>query len=123
MNDVEPQQLSELVAYLEELARRNATPVTYSDVVRKFRLPKLTEAWTSHPLARVFENLDAEDHEARRPFRTTLVVQAARPGIPGDGYYHSLSQRRGIKATSRSARLKAHRNELKALYEYWEATA
>jgi len=59
MNHVEPQQLSELVANLEELARRNAASVTYSDVVRKFRLPELTEAWISQPLARVFENLDA----------------------------------------------------------------
>ena len=54
MNDVEPRQLSELAAYLEEMARRRAGPLTYSDIVRKFRLPELTEAWTSHPLARVF---------------------------------------------------------------------
>lgn len=119
MKEMEPKQLLELVAFLEDLARRRAATVTYSDIVRKFQLPELTEAWTAHPLARVFENLDAEDYEAKRPFRTTLVVLAKRPGIPGYGYYDSLARRRGVRAKSRSDQFRVHRDELQALYDHY----
>ena len=81
MKEMRPQQLSELVAFLEDLARRRAATVTYGDIAHRFQLPELTDVWSTHPLAPVFDNLDAQDHDMERPFRTTLVVMTC-PLLP-----------------------------------------
>lgn len=119
MKEMEPQQLSELVALLEDLARRRAATVTYGDIVHKFQLPELTDGWCTHPLAPVFDNLDAQDHDLKRPFRTTLVVNADRLGLPGSNYFDSLARRRSIRAKSRLDQFRVHRQELQALYDYY----
>ena len=119
MKEMRPQQLSELVAFLEDLARRRAATVTYGDIVGKFQLPGLTDVWSTHPLAPVFDNLDAQDHDMERPFRTTLVVNADRLGLPGSNYFDSLARRRSIRAKSRLDQFRVHRQELQALYDYY----
>ncbi len=120
MKKMEPQQLSELVAFLEDLARHRAATVTYGDIVGKFQLPGLTDVWSTHPLAPVFDNLDAEDHDMDRPFRTTLVVNADRLGLPGCDYFDSLARRRSIRAKSRLDQFRVHRRELQELYDHYQ---
>lgn len=119
MKEMRPQQLSELVAFLEDLARRRAATVTYGDIAHRFQLPELTDVWSTHPLAPVFDNLDAQDHDMERPFRTTLVVNADRLGLPGSNYFDSLARRRSIRAKSRLDQFRVHRQELQALYDYY----
>ena len=96
MKEMRPQQLSELVAFLEDLARRRAATVTYGDIAHRFQLPELTDVWSTHPLAPVFDNLDEPPWVLRRlqPLRgwsheddsNTLLPGAARArGADGAG--------------------------------------
>jgi hypothetical protein len=66
-------QLNQLAAYLEGKAKARRTAY-YGEVVAHFGLPALDGAWTSHPLCHAFGVLDAQDAEAKRPFRTSVVV-------------------------------------------------
>jgi hypothetical protein len=67
-----PTTASDVAKFLEEQARLGE-PITYTQVIIHFpELPKLTEAWLSHPLCDMF-GLDAQDHAEGRPFRTAMV--------------------------------------------------
>lgn len=88
-------QLSELGAYLEDLARTGKA-TTYESVVNRFGLSPLDGAWNGHPLSRAFDSLDREDAEACRPFRTSMVISKER-GMPGPGYFTSLAALKGIR--------------------------
>ena len=70
-----------------------------------------------HPLARAFETLDREDAEARRPFRTSMVI-SNEENMPGDGYFKSLSELKGLHAKSEKQRLEAFSQELSAAMNY-----
>lgn len=72
-------QLTELPTYLENLAKQQRC-TTYSELTSMLGLPDFDGNWSAHPLARIFENLDAEDHEHNRPFRTSAVVKKANAG-------------------------------------------
>jgi hypothetical protein len=84
----------EIASFLEDSAKTR-TPIFYSDLSRKFGLPPVTDAWTSHPLRAIFGELDLEDQEQNRPFRTALVI-AKETSIPGNGFFTAHHDLRGI---------------------------
>ncbi len=87
---------AEVGRFLEEAAKLGE-PITYGDVVAHFPdLPPLTEYWLSHPLCNIFGELDGEDHDNSRPFRTAIVIARER-NKPGPGFFTTISRLRGIK--------------------------
>src|SRR5258708_22215938 len=104
--------LDKLAKFLEDKARRRRT-IYYSELVEQFGLPPLEGAWIGHPLERAFDALDREDAEAKRPFRTSMVISKEK-NMPGDGYFTSLSELKGIRAKSEKQRLETFSQELAA---------
>ncbi len=103
--------------FLEDQAKLG-TPITYTDVIRKFPdLPPLTAAWRSHPLCGIFGELDDEDNVKRRPFRTALVF-AKETGRPGQGFFDTMTNLRG-KTILKSEQDQVWTGELKALIAHY----
>lgn len=81
---------------VDRVRRRGINGVLYyNDVALQFGLPPMDGAWMSHPLCGYFHELDVDDHEAGRPFRTTLVIvrpnsTTVKPQIPGAGYFTTV---------------------------------
>lgn len=109
-------KLDELAAYLESKAKSKRT-VFYSDLVTHFALPPLDDAWIDHPLARAFAVLDQQDADAKRPFRTSVVI-AKETNMPGSGYFKSLSALKGVRTNTEKQRLEVFARELQAAMDY-----
>ncbi len=80
--------------YLEAHLREHGSSklLHYSDLTAEFEdLPSLSGAWRSHPLCRIFDELDREDADFNRPFRTAIVVNR-ETFQPGPGFYESYSR-------------------------------
>ena len=108
--------LDKLARFLEDRARRTRTNY-YSELVEHLWLPPLEGAWVGHPLERAFDSLDREDAEKHRPFRTSMVISKEK-NMPGDGYFKSLAELKGIRAKSEKQRVEAFSNELSAAMTY-----
>jgi hypothetical protein len=108
--------LEKLARFLEDKARRKRT-IYYSELATQFGLPPLDGAWVGHPLARAFDTLDREDAELHRPFRTSMVISKEK-NMPGDGYFTSLFELKGIHAKSEKQRLEVFSQELSAAMNY-----
>jgi hypothetical protein len=109
--------MKEVGQYLEEQAKLG-TPITYTDVVRRFiDLPPLTGAWRSHPLCTVFGDLDVEDDRNKRPFRTALVF-AKETGRPGQGFFDAIMSLRNTTIL-KSEQDRVWTDELKAVIAFY----
>lgn len=103
---------------LENVARLQQV-VTYQDVVTNFNLPPLEGNWNSHPLSAIFEQLDQEDANKNRPFRTSVVVKKDKNNqMPGGGFFEALERLKGIACRNEIARQQAWINELNAAHSY-----
>lgn len=93
--------------------------ITYQDLIRAFPalLPPLDVPWPAHPLSRIFETLDQDDAFNHRPFRTSVVVNKAT-GEPGNGYFETLHQLKGINCLNAVARQAAWIAELNATHVF-----
>ena len=80
-------------AFLEERVRRlgDDAPIFYGELAAHLSLPPVTDAWFTHPLCSIFEQLDIEDAKLGRPFRTALVISRER-SMPGDGFFKTYLQ-------------------------------
>ncbi|MBL7189357.1 MAG: hypothetical protein ISS70_23760 [Phycisphaerae bacterium] len=102
---------------LESVAKRGAQ-IYYSQLVEQFGLPPLDGAWSSHPLAEIFEVLDQQDATANRPFRTSVVV-AVETNRPGNGLYEALERLKGVPDPGTpSAREAIWIREMQAAHDY-----
>ena len=84
----------QVAAFLEDRARRlsfDDVPIFYGDLAAHFGLPPVTEAWYTHPLCSIFDDLDIEDAKRGRPFRTVLVVSQEH-SIPGPGFFKTVAR-------------------------------
>ncbi|HYT89060.1 MAG TPA: hypothetical protein VEL76_10155, partial [Gemmataceae bacterium] len=90
--------------YLEQQLRakgRNAV-MTYGELLEVFNdLPEFTQSWASHPLCKMFGDLDIEDAFHNRPFRTAIVVSKDN-GVPGGGFFKMYVEHRDPEAQIRS---------------------
>jgi hypothetical protein len=108
--------------YLESRARESGEErfVFYNDLAALFKLPEVDERWQQHPLCGIFDELDYEDNQKNRPFRTALVVSRAK-NIPGPGFFKTVSLLRKPtpKLNTYFERMKFLGNELQALEKYY----
>jgi hypothetical protein len=109
--------------FLEDRARlgRNRAPIFYNDLASTLDFPPVDQFWASHPLCRIFDDLDREDVAQRRPIRTALVVSKQR-GLPGEGFYKTLALLRGSSpATKLPQQMQLWSDELDKLVSYYSA--
>ena len=83
-------------------------------------LPEFTAAWNTHPLCRMFEELDLEDAALGRPFRTAAVI-SKDDGVPGPGFFKMYARHRDPEARVRNDldRIEVHQKELKAVAAFY----
>lgn len=105
--------------FLEATAKSQGV-VTYQDVINACPpLPPFDGAWNAHPLSRIFETLDQEDAQKKRPFRTSVVIKKDRLSRqPGQGFFEALDRLKGIKCLNDADRQKAWIAELKAAHAF-----
>ena len=104
--------------FLESVARSKQL-VTYQEIVTKFSLLPLHGNWNSHPLSQIFETLDQEDANKKRPFRTSVVVHTDKNNmIPGNGYFEALERLKSTPCRNEAARQAAWITELNAAYSF-----
>lgn len=103
-----------------ELKAKAKEIVTYQDVVIAFPdLPALNGDWNTHPLSKIFERLDQEDAQKKRPFRTSLVVRKDKQKrMPGNGFFEALERLKGICCRNEAARESAWITELNNVYNF-----
>lgn len=103
-----------------ELKAKAGKIVTYQDVINAFpNLPALNGNWNSHPLCKIFEDLDQEDKQKNRPFRTSLVVrQDANNKMPGNGFFDALERLKGIHCRNQTERESAWITELNDAHKF-----
>lgn len=112
--------LEVVAAYLEGLAI-NGEPVTYSDLLEYFGLPRISKRylWNLSPMKDIFLALDSADAKAGRPLRATMVVRKDTR-IPGNGYFRSLCGYREILIPeSTLEKRELHKGELGRLAGYY----
>jgi hypothetical protein len=108
--------------FLEDRARSlgEDAPLFYSDLAAHFGLPPITDAWFTHPLSGMFEQLDQEDEQLARPFRTALVISKER-SIPGEGFFKALVRIRGLRPPPRTEhdKMRLYLSELSNLLKHY----
>jgi hypothetical protein len=93
----------------------------YGQLVKVFPdLPEFTGAWSAHPLCDMFGELDIDDGEQKRPFRTAIVV-AQETGIPGGGFFTMYAKYRepGVRLRNEMDKITVHQRELGELARYY----
>ena len=92
--------IDKLARYLEQRARMGKT-VYYGEVARHFGVRKPLNPWKNNPLCQAFGKLDEEDAVKKRPFRTSMVI-ARKNDMPGQGFFTSLRDLKGITSTNKT---------------------
>jgi hypothetical protein len=95
--------------------------LTYGELISHFDdLPEFTGEWFAHPLCNMFGELDIEDAEFNRPFRTAIVV-SQRTNFPGDGFFTMYVEHRDPTAQIRNDidRITIHQGELRELAAHY----
>ncbi len=119
-----PKQVTagEVASFLEDRARHlgGQAPVFYSDLASHFGFPPVTEAWFTHPLCGIFEELDVDDAKRGRPFRTALVVSKEH-SIPGPGFFKAVTKLCPKKPQPKSDldKMKFYVDEVNRLLQYY----
>lgn len=112
-----------VAAFLEDRARHHSfddPPVFYGDLAAHFGLPQVSEAWHTHPLCGIFDELDVEDAKRNRPFRTVLVISKEH-SIPGPGFYKTVARLRPqrIQLKTDLDKIKFFSDEMTELLKYY----
>jgi hypothetical protein len=104
--------------YLEARIRKSGiNAITfYNPLAAHFGMPPVTEAWQSHPLCGIFEELDLDDHSHNRPFRTAIVINEQKK-YPGNGFFKMVRKLRfpAKSGFTESEMLSIYSDELDAL--------
>jgi hypothetical protein len=77
-----------IARYLEDRAKKRGINggIYYNKLAMDLGFPPVTDAWLSHPFAKLFDELDDEDFAKKQPFRTALVITELTK-FPGDGFW------------------------------------
>lgn len=105
-----------IAAYLENIACSNGT-VNYQEISIAFGLRKFDGNWKAHPLCNIFGEIDREDANENRPFRTSVVTSIEK-NRPGAGFFQALEEMKGIKANNDAEKDEIWIKELQAAYAY-----
>ena len=106
----------ELAAALELRATLRQT-ITYNNLAAELRLPLVNNMFSNHALSSFFEQIDWNDAEEQRPFRTAVVVQESS-GRPRTCFYKSVEHHRGIHI-SESGQEEFWNKEIADLFDYY----
>lgn len=113
---------SEVGRFLQERIRTHGREavIFYGDVASHFNLEPITNAWPEHPLCKIFEKLDLEDFQFRRPLRTTIVISKDQ-NMPGGGFFKMfLKLNPNVRAPiTELEKMKLYLEELNKLVEFW----
>jgi hypothetical protein len=114
---------SRVARYLESRAKKHGLNgvVYYNKLASDLGLPPVTDAWLSHPLSGIFDELDNEDDGLKRPFRTALVI-TEKTKFPGDGFWAMALRLRSPKKTKFSEKemLIFYTTELQDLAKFYK---
>jgi hypothetical protein len=112
--------LRQLAAFLENRVRQlgDRSLISYGELVGELDLPPLTGPWPSHPLCKMFGDLDEQDELHHRAWRTAIVV-SKDDLMPGTGFYDTLEKLRKIQCDSEQERLAVHLREFRNLIAYY----
>ena len=86
--------VADIAPVLEE-ALAHEQLLSYASLAAQFGLAPPGQSWQAHPFCALFEQLDQEDAQAGRPFRTSVVVNAST-NYPGNGFFTTLQRLRGV---------------------------
>lgn len=109
--------------FLEDHARRR-TLTTYQGILRHYGLRQIdgTHRWQDSALCALFGQIDQQDIAARRPLRTSSVVQKNKQPspFPSGGYFTILCEYRRLPwPTTRDEKRRLHGAELTDLRVYY----
>ena len=112
-----------IAEFLEHRAQHlsfDEAPIFYGDLAAHFKFPSITEAWHTHPLCSIFEELDVEDAKLNRPFRTVLVVSQEH-SIPGPGFFKTVARlsTRNLNLKTDLDKMRFFSNEVHRLLEHY----
>jgi predicted transcriptional regulator len=93
------------------------TMIGYNELAEELALPPVNNLFHNSPLNLFFQQIDADDAEEQRPFRTAVVVQKGTKR-PGSGFYRSLEALRGI-AISAEDEISVWKKEISDLTTYY----
>lgn len=107
----------EQVASALEAKAATRETISYNDFADLVGLPRPYNFFANSAMKAYFEQIDYNDAEESRPFRTALVV-AKKTGRPSKGFFASLELLRGMKIPSESE-ASVWDNEIAELYDYY----
>lgn len=107
----------QVASALEARAAAQQT-ISYNDFADEVGLPRPNNLFANSALKAYFEQIDWNDAEEQRPFRTALVVLKGT-GRPGLGFYKSVELHRGIQV-SQSGRAEFWQTEISDLFDYYK---
>ena len=108
----------EQVASALELKAALGQTISYNDFADEVDLPRPNNLFSNSALKSYFEQIDRDDTEEQRPFRTALVVQKTS-GHPGAGFFKSLELHRG-ESIPESNYADVWKKELADLFDYYK---
>ena len=108
--------IDKLARYLEERAR-TGQPVYYGEVASHFGIREDLHPWINNPLCQAFGKLDEEDAVKKRPFRTSMVI-ARKNDMPGQGFFTSLRDLKGITTNNQMEQEAVFIQEINAAMAY-----
>jgi predicted transcriptional regulator len=106
----------QVASALESHASAKQT-ISYNDFADEVGLPRPNNLFANSALKAYFEQIDWDDAEEERPFRTALVVKKGT-GLPGTGFYKSLKLYRGSNPECTQAQI--WQKEIDALFDYYK---
>ena len=92
--------------------------VTYNDFAKEVGLLPVNNLFSNSTLKLFFEQIDYDDAEEHRPFRTAVVVQKGSRR-PGSGFFRSIEMLRGIKI-AKSEESDVRSKEIAELNRYYK---
>lgn len=107
--------VTEIGTVLAETAKKHKT-INYSTLCNMFALPPMDGLWNGHPLSEIIEQVDLEDAQKNRPFRSSVLVTKEHHK-PGQGLFEALERMKGIKNVKKEHE-KIWMDELAAAYAY-----
>lgn len=116
----------QLVAnFLEGRAKtftHDTAPISYGNLASELGFPKVDQNWLAHPFCGIFDALDMQDVEEKRPLRTALVYSLER-NIPGEGFFKTIARLRGSNRPETDFLKQAQlwTQELNRLLDYYQS--
>lgn len=112
--------LQEVHAYLAELARTGAEPITYTQLAREFEMYIDSEADVGF-WSRLLEQVSRAEHARGNPLLSAFVV-SGETRIPSGGFFTLARELKRYSGTTERDKLTFFTEEMKRLYAHWHSS-